>query len=109
MISAEELVLNQSVLVGVEDDVEAHVAIDMEGELESPGCVGRQHLVQLSAGAVHHPLSPGPSGICASPSSSFRDRLQGVSPTYVTEATFWALGPQPCRLPAVPMQPLCPW
>ena len=39
MIGAEEVVLNQGVLVGIEDDVEAHVAIDMEGELESLGCV----------------------------------------------------------------------
>ena len=57
-----------------------------------------------------HPLPHAPAREpVMSGRSSFRDRLQGDSPTYVTEATFWALGPQPCRLPAVPMQPLCPW
>ena len=54
------MVVDQRLLVGVEDDVQTHVAIDVEGHLPAHGRVLRQDLVELRAGVVHHRLAAGP-------------------------------------------------
>ena len=54
MVGAHEVVVDQRLLVGIENDVEPNIAVDMEGHLPAHGGVLREKGIQLDACVVHH-------------------------------------------------------